>query len=286
VTANELLTLLGRAWSRLLIYPGGLAAFGIVWLIHTIQDGRTAEPQNQFVERLNGSRFLVLGSSIPPWLALALLPLPLAVALPRQIDIVTVLALLECPNLLMIRRDLRAGDMRRLAAALNSYPPLILATLALAQAGNSLELTALARPPGDLSTTSVSVLHWLGAIALALVLPAALGIGPFVGGPEPENRRAGEQHTPDTGHRTPLRLRGLGFVLLAALPWAGAEGTGVALLRMLGAAALIAALLWGFDRLTRGHAARRWAWAYLILDAALLLALLWAAYLALQSRLV
>ena len=33
----------------------------------------------------------------------------------------------------------------------------------------------------------------------------------------------------------------------------GAEGTGLALLRMLGAAALITALLWGFDRLTRGQ---------------------------------
>ena len=63
---------------------------------------------------------------------------------------------------------------------------------------------------------------------------------------------------------------------LAALPWAGAEDTGLALLRMLGAAALIAALLWGYDRLTRGQAARRWAWAYLGLDTVLLLALLGA----------
>ena len=72
---------------------------------------------------------------------------------------------------------------------------------------------------------------------------------------------------------------------LAALPWAGAEGTGLALLRVVGAAALIAALLWGFDRLTRRQAARRWARAYLALDVALLLALLAAAYLALQIRL-
>ena len=33
LTANELLSLLGRAWPRLLIYPGGLAAFALVWLI-------------------------------------------------------------------------------------------------------------------------------------------------------------------------------------------------------------------------------------------------------------
>src|SRR5262245_31385493 len=33
LTANELLALLGRAWPRLLIYPGGLAAFALVWLL-------------------------------------------------------------------------------------------------------------------------------------------------------------------------------------------------------------------------------------------------------------
>jgi hypothetical protein len=74
-------------------------------------------------------------------------------------------------------------------------------------------------------------------------------------------------------------------VALAALPWAGAEGDGLAFLRMIGAAALIAALLWGYDRLVRGQAARRWAWAYLAFDAVLLLALLGAAYTAMQIRL-
>jgi len=135
--------LLGRAWSRLLLYPGGLTAFGVVWLISTLQN-REPRTKNHLVECREGSRFLVLGSIVLPWLALALLPLPLAVGLPRQIDIVVALALLEWPNVLAIRQDLRAGDMRRLAAALNSYPPLILATLALAQAGSSLELAALA----------------------------------------------------------------------------------------------------------------------------------------------
>ena len=33
LTASELLVLVGRAWSRLLLYPGGLAAFGLAWLI-------------------------------------------------------------------------------------------------------------------------------------------------------------------------------------------------------------------------------------------------------------
>jgi hypothetical protein len=73
--------------------------------------------------------------------------------------------------------------------------------------------------------------------------------------------------------------------MLAGLPWAGSEGNGLALLRMLGAAALIAGLLWGADRLMRGQALRRWAWAYMALDVLLLLALLGAAYVTLQIRL-
>ena len=254
--------------------------------------------------------FFVLSSVVLPWLALALLPLPLAVALPRQIDIVVALALLEWPNLLAIRQELRTGGVRRLAAALNSYPPLILATLALMQAGNSLELAALARAPGDSAALSTRMLHWLGVIALALALPPALGLGPFAdGGRTTLRRRSGqandERRTNWRSSRSylvsiqnsaarffaagalqiGLRLRALGLVALAALPWAGAEGTGLAPLRMLGAAALIAALLWGADRLMRRQAARRWAWAYLALDAVLLLALLGAAYLELQIRL-
>src|SRR5262249_32113737 len=87
VTANELLALLGRAWSRLLIYPGGLTAFGLAWLIHALQNREPRTTQrvpDREPDRLDGSGFWVLGSIVLPWLALALLPLPLAVALPRQ----------------------------------------------------------------------------------------------------------------------------------------------------------------------------------------------------------
>jgi hypothetical protein len=311
VTANELLILLGRAWSRLLIYPGGLAAFGVVWLISTLQNREHPSgypTKNQLVEGLHGSGFFVLSSIILPWLALALLPLPLAVALPRQIDIVVALVLLEWPNVLAIRQELRTGGMRRLAAALNSYPPLILATLALMQAGDSLELAALARAPGNSASVSTRALHWLGVFALALALPPALGIGPFAdeGRATKDEGRTKDDRRPSwrssRSHlvsiqasvarflaagalQIGLRLRALGLVALAALPWAGAEGTGLALVRMLGSAALIAALLWGADRLAHGQAARRWAWAYLALDAVLLLALLGAAYLELQIKL-
>ena len=111
MTANELLALLGRAWSRLLIYPGGLAAFGLVWLISTLQNrvSSPSAPHPPFPSPVAGSgeppqrrgegSLLALSSVVLPWLALALLPLPLAVTLPRQIDIVVALALLEWPNI-------------------------------------------------------------------------------------------------------------------------------------------------------------------------------------------
>src|SRR3954449_5373591 len=78
VTANELLALLGRAWSRLLIYPGGLSAFGLIWLISMLQHRSIGAPECHLGFRSESSRLLVLGSIVPPWLALALLPLPLA----------------------------------------------------------------------------------------------------------------------------------------------------------------------------------------------------------------
>jgi hypothetical protein len=162
----------------LLLYPGGLTAFATIWMISTLQN-REPRTENREPVHHRGSQFAVLGSVALPWLGLALLPLPLAVGLPRQVDIVVTLALLEWPQVLAIRRALRAGDMRRLAAALNSYPPLILATLALAQSAGSLDIVALARSPGELISGSASVLHWIGAVALALALPPALGIGPF-----------------------------------------------------------------------------------------------------------
>jgi hypothetical protein len=184
---------------------------------------------------------------------------------------------------------------------LNGYPPLILATLALAQSSGSLEVAALARPPGELASTSAGALHWLGALAWALALPPMLGIGAFAAaqprGCPPRNQDQAQPRLPAALRASAarffaadaielgLRLRAVGLVLLAALPWSGGQDGAGALARALGAAVLIATLLWGYDRLASGRPARRWAWAYLGLDAALLLALLWAAYAALQDRL-
>jgi hypothetical protein len=332
VTLNELLALLGRAWSRLLLFPGGLAAFAAVCVIAylwsqrpTRTEGRAprseAEPArsaNQEAETFAGSWFLVVGSIAPPWLALALLPLPPAAGLSRQIDLIVALALLEAPLLLAVARELgkrdvaRRTDVWRLAAALNGYPVLILSGLALAQAAGSFGIAALARVPGDLAPAFARPLHWIGAAGLALALPPLLGIGPF-GAPSPLNKRSllGRGGWEVKGEKLRARfaavtravgvdpiqiglwLRTLGLVLLAALPWMGAFGAldegGLRTVRGFAAWLLaplaLAALLWAYSRLAAGHSALAWARAYLVLDAALLLALLWAAYQALQARL-
>ena len=205
VTANELLALLGRAWSRLLIYPGGLAAFGIVWLISILQnrvpslpallptagEGSSAFPSPAVgrgvpqQRRGEGIRIEQCYPVLSSWFGRPALACAGAAAAAAGGRAATADRYRRRSSAAGVaepagdRQELRAAGMRRLAAALNSYPPLILATLALAQAGNSLELAALARAPGNLAATSTSALHWLGAVALALALPPALGIGPF-----------------------------------------------------------------------------------------------------------
>jgi hypothetical protein len=332
VTPTELLALLGRAWSRLLLFPGGLAAFAAVALIaYAGRRGVPAAMQSARAIALAPPGFnplAIFGAIAPPWLGLALLPLPPAPVLSRQTDLVVVLALLEAPLLLALARELSASDTAvriagrwRLVAALNTYPALVLASLALAQAAGTFDVAVLARPPAEQAPAFATPLHWIGAVAWALALVPALGLGPFAGPAGLEEARP--RTTPESRLRSSLfrhiaigpafpagfrflagalggdpiqvglRLRAIGLVLLAALPAMGAFGTleedGLGTWRGAVAWALaplaLAGLLWYLDRIMRGRAARPWAWAYLALDGALLAALLWAALLALLARL-
>lgn len=276
MTANELLAMLGRAWPRLLLYPGGMAAFALIWLAGRVRRGKSLDGE-RVATALPGA--LAISAVAAPWLGLALLPLPLSAPLSRRTDLIVALALLEWPLVLTIAAEFRspapgaeARTARRLAAALNSYPPLILATLALAQSARSFEVEALARPPDATALARDAALHWIGAVALALALAPALGIGPFAAG-QPDQRTL----------RIGLQLRGVGLAALAALPWLAPFGERPWLMPL--PALLLAALLWGFDRAAAGRPARGWARACLALAGLLLLALLWAAAGALRDRL-
>ena len=159
MTANELLALLGRAWPRLLVYPGGLAAFALIAVGRndesrrrrdadrettdetTDERRRTRDDGRETTDDRPGGRCSAVGvlvdpleisAIVLPWLGLALLPLPYVAGISRQTDAIAVLALLEWPLVLTIAAELRAADavgapraVRRLVAALwTGFPPL------------------------------------------------------------------------------------------------------------------------------------------------------------------
>jgi hypothetical protein len=318
VTLSDLLVQLGLAWPRLLLYPGGLAAFGLVWLVDVgcwlldvglrrgddrrpthvgcwivdcrfwmtvwrrmaTDEGRGRAGDLETTDDEGGrsrSTFYVLRSTfyvlavVSAWLGLALLPLPGAAPLAWQTDAIVVLALFELPLWLTIATEI-GGDRKtwqrgagRLAGALNGYPPLLLGLLLLSSDTGTLRLDRLTVAPAEPSSLALPMLHGLGAVASVLALPALLGLGPF------RSEGQGSGGVGDPLH-TGRRLRGIGLVLLAALPWMPALGGLPWLLPL--PALLITAFLWGCHRVLYTHPARRWAGAYLVLDLLLGLALL------------
>ena len=206
----------------------------------------------------------------------------------RKADLIVALALLDWPLLLAIGQGLgspeasvRHAGRRALAAWLNGLPTLLLAALALAQAAGTFDIAPLARAPEVVQPLDRHILHWAGALGLTLALAPLLGRGPF----------GSDSAFVPVG--LALRLREVGLIALACLPWLAPFGAleeqgphGLAAIGACGLApALVLALLWAGDRLAAGHSARRWARAYLGLDALLLAALLWAAGAALLRQL-
>lgn len=186
----DLFSYLGLAWPRLLLYPGGVFALALLWLLRKVRSGPPS----------NASAELQVAACVPPLLLLCLLPLPGAATLPRPIDLPTALALLEWPvALAFVAGAATRADPRALAAR---YAPLLLAACAIVLGSRSLALDALVRPPppGPLPRALLAA----GAACWALALPALLGPGPDAA---PPSQRWGDQ------------LRVLGHGLLAALPW-------------------------------------------------------------------
>lgn len=273
MTIAELLSFLGLAWSRLLVFPGGLCVIIAVWLVDVL----TRRSTSSGIPRLWLASPLTASAVVIPWIGVALLPLPRIVSLSRPIDLIAVIALLEWPRLLAIATDMQAHHrtrgVQRLAAALNSYPPLVLSMVLLSLGSGTLESVGLLRVPDSSTSLLQTAWFWLGTVALLLALPPFIEAGPFA------------LDAPDA-LLPGMRLRALGIVLIAALP-------GIALLTRdaddwwriaLPPLAIIAAV-YGFHRSTKRHSATVWARLYLVYDVLLLLALLAAGLLALRERL-
>ncbi|HMP43306.1 MAG TPA: hypothetical protein PKA05_23230 [Roseiflexaceae bacterium] len=275
MNAAELLTLLGQAWARLLLFPAGLTALLLLWLIELRRAPLpSAEPRRPFAETLT--------AVVAPWLALALLPLPLLANLSRGTDALLLLVLFEWPRWLAAASDIHYGDaaaqqrgVARLAALLNTAPVVIFAVLLLVAVHGTLETRNLLRLPPDAGSID-QLRFWGGAIGLTLALPGMLEVGAFALG-----------RTTDPLLRVGLYLRSFGLLLLTALPWMSllrdANGPIAWLLPL--PPLLLLLLVWGADRAGRSHTALQWARGYSALAALLLIGVLLSAAAALQQRL-
>ncbi len=139
---GALLDALGQAWPRLLIYPGGLSALGLAWLLaRWMAFIRTPHPD---AERLPPHQELI--AALPPLLALTLLPIPPARTFPYGIDLLTALALLGWPQLYSqaVRGALVGTGLRTL---LQGYSLLLLGTTAMSAGAGGIELRRLLRAP-------------------------------------------------------------------------------------------------------------------------------------------
>lgn len=220
---NELLALLGLAWPRLLLYPGGLIALALVWLWRlgeargtrreAIGDrGLGTREQKQkkrqqlwpFPQSLFPSpqSLLPILNSAPPLLAISLLPLPLAASLGRGIDLVVALTLLEWPLFARLSSRTSALDDHHLQRLRVGYGLLLPALLALVQSTRSFSLDALVARSGALEVLPM-LLRLAGACGWALALVPLLALGPFR-----------EEETPALDDD----IRAIGHIMLATLP--------------------------------------------------------------------
>ncbi|MEI7644763.1 MAG: hypothetical protein WCJ55_10825 [Chloroflexales bacterium] len=145
---GQMLGSLGQAWLRLLLYPGGLAAFGLAWLLARWM--RFVSAGNDQKADRGGQRFphppREIAAALLPLLALALLPVPPARSFPYGIDLVTALALLGWARL---RRQAADGTLEGagLRTLLPGYGLLLLGAMAMGTGAGGMELSRLLRAP-------------------------------------------------------------------------------------------------------------------------------------------
>jgi hypothetical protein len=287
MSLNELLALLGRSWSRLLVYPGGLSMLLVLLAVAgvrgRIRSWHPADLLNLLRQPLR--RWRELSALVVPWLALAFMPLPRAVSLSFQFDLLLLLFLCEWPLWLCIADELPEQPqqgIRRLSNALNAYPLLIVSCLCFAAAYGTIEASVLGRAPDENTSLRTWWAFWLGALGLLASLPVLLQIGPFyVDLPTNPYLAWG------------LGIRQIALAAFVSMPWysvvarieveyqAEADFSWIGMaIPMLG----IALLIWLILRVPSTQR-KGWAWAYFALSIALLAALWYLSFDVLQTRL-
>ncbi len=205
---GEWLGALGLAWPRLLLYPGGLSALCVAWLLDR---ALTTADQRRMVTPTSSGEISLIGVSAvaAPLLLISLLPLPRSGFFGYTPDLLVGLLLLEWPQLLLLARLLhtepgKATTRQRLL--LEGYILLLLAILLFMQAAGSFRLDALTREI-DSGLLPGWFLRLAGIAGWSIALLPLLDIGTATSPPATEALRWG------------LRLRNLGHILLAYLPW-------------------------------------------------------------------
>jgi hypothetical protein len=205
---GEWLGALGLAWSRLLLYPGGLSALLAAWLLDR---ALTTATQRRAVVTAAPEGVSLIGVSAvaAPLLLISLLPLPRSGFFGYTPDLLVGLLLLEWPQLLLSARMLRTAPgeaAARRQVLIEGYILLLLAILLFMQAAGSFRLDALTREIEPMFLPGWS-LRLAGIAGWSIALLPLLGIGATT-------------LTPAAGVlRWGLQLRSLGHILLAYLPW-------------------------------------------------------------------
>jgi hypothetical protein len=232
---GELLAAIGLAWPRLLLYPGGLAAFGLAWLLGLWMQAAGDRRQDRALHRIESPplRLIDIADALPPLLALTLLPLPPARSFPYGIDLVAALALIAWSRL---RHQAASGGLvgAGLRALLPGYGLLLLGATLMSAGAGSIELSRLLRGPG----TALSWGLLLGGGGLWL-----LGHGRLYDGARGWAARLGELGHLWIGAMPILAALAAGAADRLPIGWAGWALPPVALI-------IAALMLW---------AARRWA---------------------------
>ncbi len=263
---GELFGTLGLAWPRLLLYPGGLSAMLIAWLLERLTQPRSAH-RSGVVEQAASWRavFGALSAVAAPLVFISLLPLPGAVSYSFTLDLLTALALLEWPYLLLLSQ--RARDSAADKGLIESYVLMLLAALLWAQGGKSLLIGAVIPKKEEMAL----LLALCGALGWTVALLHLLSRGPLA-----TQRVSG-------GLGWGLRLRALGQILLATLPWSGLLGDNPWLLPV--PPLIVALLLGGMRRWHQRIPSRYWHRILQGVAIGLIALMLWASGVALQAEL-